>query len=470
MAVAIIAVAFSGTVAPSAAPMTSGTGGGYPGPGGGLPGHLPGDHIQHVITVMMENHVYDSFFGTYCQVLGPFCSMTANGIPSGTCIPYYPAQPSYGCVAPFNFTPAGLTIPDMEHDWYSGPLAYDHGAMDGFYNAEGTTNTFGHYNQTTIPIYWDMAEQYGMGDNFWGSNLSYSLPNHWYMVAGASPPFAYNGVPWYSNLQQTYLDQSNNTTTVEDLLNHSSVSWKYYDYSLLPYSQAIAGGGWGSAYDLWNPMAARAESYSANLSGHFVDRLNLVSDLQLGTLPNVSWVIPDPGYSDHPGYNLSAGESWVAQLVNAVASSSYWNSTVIFVTWDDYGGWYDHVAPPTILGDQLSFRAPVLVISPYAKENYVSHTFLTFVSLLHFIEWQFGLGCLRPMDCFAPLPLDFFNFNQPPRAPIIFHTSWTSATYPMPLQANGASAIWCSGCLGVNDRTWVGAPAPEPNPLVMDLN
>ncbi len=434
---------------------------GVPRPGDGLPGHLPNNHIEHVITIMLENHAYDSYFGTYCQVLGPYCSVTGNGIPDGTCIPYYPSAPWYGCVAPFDFTPAELTIGDMAHDWYSGPLARDNGAMDRFYEAEGTTNSFGHYNATTIPIYWDMAEQYASGDNFWGANLSWSLPNHWYLIAGTEPRIAYDRAVGFYGFEPNYLAQANNTSSVEDLLNHSSVSWKYYDTVLEPYGTAIQGSGiWGTAYDLWNPMAARAVSYGPAYASHFVDRSDFLYDVRHGGLPNVSWIIPDFWFSDHPGANTSSGEAWIAQLVNAVELSPYWNSTAIFITWDDYGGWYDHVPPPTILGDVLSFRAPILVISPYAKENYISHVQTNFMSLLRYVEWQFGLGCLRPMDCFAPLPLDFFDFTQQARSPIVFGTTWDTATYPMPLQQGGPMNFACDAC-----RTW-----EWPNPLVGNMS
>ena len=430
-------------------------GGGPPGwrtPGTGLPGHLPNDHIKHVITIMMENHDYDSYFATYCQTRGPYCSMTGNGIPAGTCIPYYPSDPSLGCIVPYNFTPAQLTISDMEHDWYSGGIARDGGAMDAFYQAEGTTNAFGHYNQTTIPIFWDMAEEYAMSDNFWGGNLSWSLPNHWYLLAGQTPPTVYDS---YISEPFTYLNEANRTRTIQDLLSPTPVTWKYYYYNLSSYNTAISSGGiWDTAYDYWNPLAARAESYNASFAHHFVPRQHLLYDLRHGTLPNVSWVMPDPAYSSHPGWNESNGETWIAQVVNALENSTDWNSTALFITWDDFGGFYEHVAPRMLFGDRLSFRAPILVISPYAKENYISHSPTNFMSLLRFVEWQFGLGCLTPTDCLATLPLDFFNFDQTPRAPILFGTMWNSTTYPMPLQGAKPIALSCSACLAVSALGW----------------
>ncbi len=337
--------------------------------------------------------------------------------------------------------------------------------MDGFYGAEGTNLTFGHYNQSTIPIYWDMAEEYASSDNFWAANLSYSLPNHWYLLAGQTPPISYDSYIKTVADRTTYRNQSNATTSIQDELNRTNVSWDYYDYPLLPENQSFATIGFGTAYDYWNPLAGRAESYSAPFDSHFVDRSQLVSDVNNRDLPNISWVIPTPQNSDHPGYNNSDGESWVSSLVDTLEASSYWNSTVIFVTWDDYGGFYDHVPPPKVLNDVLSFRAPILVISPYAKENYISHTQLDFFSLLRFIEWQFGIRCVTVLDCLAPLPLDFFNFNQAPRTPILFGTSWASTPYPMPLQKAGAMDMSCRSCLAIDPGAWGPSALPPGDPI-----
>lgn len=455
------------TLFPSTSAGSSSASASVGGPATGLPGHLPDDHIQHVITVVMENHDYDSYFGTYCLVKGPYCPMTGNGIPPGTCVPKYPTDPGYGCYAPFNLTPRQFLLPDMQHDWVSGPKAYDNGAMDGFYQAEGTNLTFGHYNQSTIPIYWDMAEEYATSDNFWAANLSYSLPNHWYLVSGQAPAISYDSYIKDTADRATYRAEANDTTTIQDELNRTNVSWTYYDFSLPSENQSFATIGFGTGFDYWNPMAGRAESYTPTYDSHFQNRTNFISDVQNGTLPNVSWVIPSPEDSDHPGYNNSFGEAWVSSLVNAVEVSKYWNSTVIFVTWDDYGGFYDHVAPPKVLGDVLSFRAPILVISPYAKEDYISHTQLDFFSLLKFIEWQFGLGCITPLDCLATLPLDFFEFNQAPRPPILFGSAWDTTRYPMPLQDGTALNMDCASCLTADLSAW-SAPNTAPGLPILD--
>ena len=428
-------------------------------------------HLDHVITVVMENRVYDNYFGEYCRTVGPYCSSTGNGIPAGTCIPRNPSNQSLGCVVPFNLTTSQFVTSDMPHTWTSGLAAWDHGAMDGFYVAEGTDGQpLGHYNASTLPIYWDMAEQYAISDNLFAANLSYSLPNHWYLVAGQAPNITQSSLLQSDADRALYLNQSNQTRTIQDVLNHSSVSWMYYDFALPTWAKATQTGG--SAYDFWNPMGARAESYSSEYAAHFAPRSQFLDDVANGTLPQISWVVPFATQSDHPGWNVTAGESWVAQLVNAVEASPEWNSTAIFVVWDDYGGWYDHVAPPWYMAKLLSFRSPAIVISPYAKENYISHQFLTFFSLLRFVEWQFKLGCMTPLDCAATLPFDFFDFNQTARPPMYFPTDWTQATYPMRLQTaeytlpDDRSVPNCLACVTISPANWVdGAPPPRSTSL-----
>ena len=147
--------------------------------------------LQHIVFVVMENHAFDNYFGTYCQVVGAFCPDTANGIPAGVCMPKdpYNVTGQTGCVRPFNLT--GETSKNPPHLWSNSNLAWDGGKMDGFYYAEKNwTLPMGHYNGSTIPVYWDMAQEFGLGDNFYSATRTYSLPNHWYIVAGQSPAAA----------------------------------------------------------------------------------------------------------------------------------------------------------------------------------------------------------------------------------------------------------------------------------------
>jgi phospholipase C len=434
--------------------------------------------ISHIVVVDMENHPFDNYFGTYCTSVGPNCPDTANGIPPGTCVPQNPANRTGPCVAPYNFPPSELQSADPRHEWNATVASIDGGRMDGFYNAEHSGIVpFGHYNGSTLPVYWDMAQQFGLSDNFFSSALSYSLPNHWYLLAGAAPPQSVNttvlsqGGP---TAKHAYLNASNRTPTVQDLLNQSpSTTWKYYDWALPSYQAAINGpvGTYlPSAYNYWNPLAARAESYTQWYVNHFAARSAFFNDTAAGQLPDVSWVIPDPSFSDHPPANLTVGESYVASIVNAIAASPAWRSTAIFVTWDDYGGFYDHVAPPSLDPLGLSFRVPMIVISPYTPAGLIVHSPGYFESILHFIEWRFGLGCLTHRDCNAPLPLDFFDFRMTPRPPVFFATSVAGATYPyVPPPVGLAGPAGSGSAFAIQPMRWnTGPPAPNLSPTSID--
>ncbi|HZY71001.1 MAG TPA: alkaline phosphatase family protein [Thermoplasmata archaeon] len=405
--------------------------------------------IDHIVFVVMENHPYDNLYGTYCTATGPNCPIAANGIPRGSCLPLNTTAPNGPCVRPFAFTAqnASVTTP-LPHDWNSSTRAFDGGLMDGFYAAEQSgRDPFGHYNGSTAPTYWDLAEEYALSDNFYSSVLSYSLPNHWHIVAGQAPPeIVTHGTglrgagPGFLQVDRQYLAEANGTSSVEDLLLNSSTSWGYYDFPLPTYDHALVANQSlsGAAYAYWNPLAAKAESYTAGLAPHFHASAQFFGDAHNGTLPNIAWVIPPSQYSDHPPERVDAAQGWLASVVDSVEASPEWNSSVVFVTWDDYGGFYDHVAPPVANGAQLGFRVPLLAIGPYVREGYVTHAPTYFESILHLMEWRFRLGCLVPLDCNAPLPLDLLNFSAPRRSPIFFPTDVNLTSYPMPLQPRGA--------------------------------
>ena len=395
--------------------------------------------VQHVVMLMMENRAYDNYFGAYCLTTGTHCRSATLGLSPTLCVPLFPSNPSAGCVRPYdyNLTPSTEQgLPDLIHTWAASHNAYANGSMMGFYVAEQQRNyTFGHYNGSTIPVYWDIAEEFGLADDFFSSTLTYSLPNHWYLVAGQSPSSTMGpNYPVYSNISadKLYLSQANATPSIEgELLNHPSVSWAYYDYNLSSYSHAIhdlSGTDGGSAFQLWNPLAAVNTSYTGSVPSHFRDRASFFSDLTSGQLPNVSYVIPNGSFSDHLPSNITSGEDYVASVVNAVEASPYWNSTAVFVSWDEYGGWYDHLAPSQVDANGYGFRVPLLVVSPWTSPGFVSARTLSFDSLLHFVEWRWGLGCLTNRDCNATLPTGFFNFALH-RAPTYFADA-NNSVYP----------------------------------------
>jgi phospholipase C len=436
--------------------------------------------IQHIVLLVEENHAYDNYFGTYCPTVGPHCSVAANAIPSGTCVPFNQLNYSQGCVRPYNFTTQQMVLKaTLPHNGNSSIYSWDNGSMDGFYGGEKSgTIPFGHYNGSTAPLYWDLAEQYSLSDAFFSAVLSYSLPNHWHIVAGQSPSEVLNRLPGVSRFpvpppsfrianDSVYLGQANHTPSIEDLLVHNtSVSWKYYHLPLTNYTNAIKDNvsnpvGKGGAYAFFDPQAAKYESYNSTFSPHFVQNTAFFTDARTGKLPALSWVMPIGQASDHPPANVTSAEGFVASVVNAVESSPDWNTTALFVTWDDYGGFYDHVAPPLFHGmTSVGFRVPLILISPYARTNYVDHTPTYFESVLRLMETTFHLGCLAPTDCGAPLPLTMFNFTQPPRPPMLFSTSASNWSYPMVIQTAKGPATGLPPYFPPNQYATIAANVP----------
>ncbi|MCI4336612.1 MAG: fibronectin type III domain-containing protein [Thermoplasmata archaeon] len=405
--------------------------------------------IQHVVFVLLENHAYDNYFGVYCQALSSLCPVTGNGIPAGDCVNMTPGSVTGGCIRPFALNASYVNVSlGGSHNYGASHKSYDGGKMDGFYAAAPhLKQVLGYYNGSTIPAYWNLAESYGLGDNFFSSALSYSLPNHWFMVAGAAPlesenpfgAFSRQGVAApLSGGEMQYLNQSNATPALDDELVNSSTTWRYYDDStnnqsfLAALNETVHGvNSQPSVFDYWNPLISKAETYNYNLNSHFVPRGNFFNDTKNGTLPNVSWIIPAGFMSDHPPDNLNNGMGFVSSIADAVMNSSLWKSTAIFVSYDEYGGYYDHVAPPQIDQWGLGFRVPVYVISAYTPEGYISHVQTRFESVLHLMEWRFGLSNLTFRDGLAALPLDYFDLNATPRAPDLITMG---NPYPMPQQ------------------------------------
>lgn len=413
--------------------------------------------ISHIVFVVMENHAYDNYFGVYCQKIGTNCPVAGNGIPAGDCVNMTPGNAAGGCIKPFPLNASFVIHSDgAGHNWGSSHTSYDNGLMDGFYAASGRNkNVLGYYNATTLPTYWDMAEQFGLGDDFFSAALSFSLPNHWFVLAGQAPVASENppagdfpslgtARPLSGNEMQ-YLNESNATPAIDDELVNTSASWKYYDYSLQNESysyalnQTVLGNtSFPSIFDYWNPLIGKAQTWGPTFASHFVPRDDFFNDTANGTLPDLSWIIPGYYESDHPDDDLNNGETFIASILNSLQNSSYWKSTAVFVTWDEYGGYYDHVAPPQVDQYGLGFRVPLLVFSAYTPEGYISPTFTNFDSVLRLMEWKYSLQNLTYRDGLANLPLDYFDLNATPRAPdpVPFGTP-----YPMPEQIQSLKRV-----------------------------
>lgn len=388
--------------------------------------------VKHIVWIIQENHSFDNYFGTFPG---------ADGFPPGTCSPVLPG--SKRCIAPFHM-PKNMPPCDLSHRWVVAHAAYDHGAMDGFVWAEGTPFTIGYYDQRDIPNYWAYAKHFTLCDRFFSSLMGASGPNHLFTVAAQSGGVI-NNLFSIKEVDQ-YLDSDDGYTfaTMVKLFTKADISWKYYVQTQLfqpngQKSENPANPEAPKEYSLWNPLPAfKAIRDNPALMAHLVAQKQFYRDLKQGTLPKVSWVIPMYVDSEHPSEPPWLGMWYVTHLLNALMQSPAWKSTVVFLTWDDYGGFYDHVPPPLVDAFGYGPRVPTIVISPFAKPGYISHQTYDFTSTLKFIELRFGLSHLTPRDGRANPMFDCFDFEQKPTSPLVI---------PIPAKLPQAPAPpWPQGC------------------------
>lgn len=261
------------------------------------------------------------------------------------------------------------------------------------------TKTLSYYDWHEIPNYWEYARRYVLCDAFFSSLAGPSEPNHLYTVAAKSGGLVNNPPASIDGQDGVYT-----FPTMAELLQNSRVTWKYYDEKPNPRK-----------HSLWNPMPGfRQFQRSPELMSHLVGLSQFYEDAKSGRLPEVCWIVPTPIDSEHPPADSARGMRHVTDLVNAIMRSEAWKDTVIIITWDDYGGFYDHVAPPAV--DQYGYgpRVPALVISPFARPGFICHTKFDFTSPLKLIEERFGLKPLTSRDANANNMLDCFDFRQRP--------------------------------------------------------
>jgi len=291
--------------------------------------------------------------------------------------------------------------------------------MDGFAE-EGSLLPYSYISPTEIAPYWTLAQEFTLGDRMFQSNSGPSFVAHQYMIAGQSGNASENpsGSIWGCDApagDTVQLVGPNGTDlpgvypcfdyqTMADLLDAKGVTWRYYapgpttdQYFILSAYQAIRHIRFGP--DWTNNVIAPETTVLTDIAG--------------GHLAQVSWVVPAFNNSDHPGAPPQ-GTAWVASIVSAIGQSQYWNSTAIFISWDDWGGWYDHVPPPQIDAMGLGFRVPVIVVSPYARHGYVSHVTHEAGGFLRYMEEVYGLGSLGTRDAASDDFGDCFDYTQTP--------------------------------------------------------
>jgi phospholipase C len=410
-------------------------------------GHEPRTPIKHFITLMQENHSFDNYFGTYPGADGP---------PGGVCMPADLDEPREGCVKPFHL--ANRPITDLGHSQEVFQRQYRSGRMDGFvsaYRHEGLNgeNAMGYYNDQDLPYYWNVADRYVLYDRFFTSAAGGSVWNHMYWVTG-SP-----GNPKADVIPEGGFDD---LPTIFDRLEEAGVSWRFYvqnyDPTINHRTADDPSKGDKVSQVIWCPPLLYDRFIdNPELSSHIVDLEEYFKDLRKGSLPAVSYIVPS-GASEHPPGSIQAGERFVRGLLNALASSSAWSSSAFHWTYDDWGGWYDHVKPPKVDEHGYGFRAPALMVSAYAKPGEVVHTELDFTSILRFIQDNWNLEPLAERDANANSLADGFDFTRGPRPPEFIpaervpRVAPETARRPVIYLAYGVSLLFAAGLLTLSGR------------------
>jgi len=368
------------------------------------PGPLAKSPIQHVIIVIQENRSFDNLFQGY-----PGADTQAFGYGLlGNKIPLRPVSlaAKYG----------------LDHFSPQFFADYDNGRMDGFQSEPAggphpADPAYGYVPHAESKIYFQMAHQYVLADRMFTSHIDASFVSHQYIIAGqAQHSVDVPTIEWgcggnnEDTVETLLADRSYgpqqspcfNYTTLGDELDKAGLSWRFYAAGLT---------------DIWSGYQAISHIYNGpDWANVIAPNTQFLSDVGNGILSNVTWITPTCTTSDHAGCGTKLGPEWVASIVDAVGESRFWDSSAIFIMWDEWGGWYDHVPPPYVDYDGLGIRVPLLIVSPYAKRGYVSHVQYEHGSVLRFTEDQFGLLPMAASDKRANSPQDdAFDFTASPR-------------------------------------------------------
>ncbi len=428
---------------------------------------LAQSRIKHVVIIMQENRSFDTYFGTYPG---------ADGIPTQNgkftvCV----NDPVAGkCVYPFH-DPANRNL-GGPHGQNNAVADINGGQMNGFIgqaergkancvtpndptcgSGGGSTDVMGYHDAREIPNYWTYAQDFVLQDHLFEPNASWSLPSHLYMISEWSakctkandPMSCINALQSPGNPPDFHPNHPKETnapppdyawTDLTYLLFKNQVSWKYYVQTGTQPDCANDAADCPPVHQdaktpgIWNPLPYFDTVKQDNQLQNITNVTNFYRDAKNGTLPAVSWITPSGANSEHPPALVSDGQAWTTSLINAVMQGPDWDSTAIFLSWDDWGGFYDHVVPPHVDENGYGLRVPGLVISAYARQGLIDHQVLSHDAYIKFIEDLFlGGQRIDPRTDGRPDPrptvredvpilgnlLADFDFNQAPRAPVV---------------------------------------------------
>ncbi|HEX6932625.1 MAG TPA: alkaline phosphatase family protein [Streptosporangiaceae bacterium] len=421
---------------------------------------LSGIHkIKHIIVLMQENRSFDSYFGRFPG---------ADGFPRGVCLP---DPVNGGCDRPF------ANHKDSQDNDPHGSNAFvrdvNGGKMDGFVamaeealckpGSPCKPDVMGYHTRSDIPNYWAYAQNFVLNDRMFESANSWSLPAHLFEVSAWSARCRVPSRPMTCTGSNNPVRRSPANpvpyawTDLTWLLHRKHVSWGYYLDHGAETSTRRAG-----VPRIWNPLPGFSDVHQDRQTGNVRPLSAFLSQAKAGTLPKVAWVAPDPVHSEHAPALVSTGQAFVTRVINAVMRSPDWRSSAIFLSWDDWGGLYDHVQPPQV--DKLGYgiRVPAIVISPYARRGFIDHQILSYDAYLKFIEDDFlGGARLNPAtdgrrdprqgvrETFRILGnlIKDFNFGQAPRRPLILNPCPRTTLIPAPKPS-------CNGTVALHVDTW----------------
>jgi phospholipase C len=365
--------------------------------------------IKHVVFLIKENRTFDHLFGTFPGARGVRVGMDG------------------GVRRPLVRGTDQATYEDIPHCYECALLAWNGGRMDGFNQTEAADRwAYTQLHRDQLPNYWRWASNNVLFDNFFASAQGPSFPNHLYSIAAQSggandnprrkPGLGSNTFGCDAPDEQLVevVDSEGVVKRVRpcfdfltegDLLSRAKIPWSYYA------AQEDQKGYIWSAYSAIRRYRENPERWRRHIFP--VDRV--VQDIRAGALPPVTWITPRFELSEHPEFNFCHGENWSTKVINAIMRSDMWKDTAIFLTWDDYGGFYDHQPPPQVDDFGFGIRVPMIVLSPYADRGRVSHELGEFSSVLRFIEDNWGLSTLTHRDRDATPMLSAFDFSQTPR-------------------------------------------------------
>jgi len=372
--------------------------------------------VEHILVLMQENRSFDTHLG----------KLHDEGQPRSRPVPKHasnpdPLDPSMS-IAPFH-QDLYCEVADLDHSWNGSHHEYDGGKMDGFTAANVNTNdsngsrTMGYHDNADLPFYYGLYSTFAMADRYFCSVLSQTFPNRFFLLAATSFGHIANDFP-QDCAQPCDPGTEYAQRSIFNVLDEAvpPVTWKVY-FSEIPFADEFA--------------------YVRTRSTNVVPIDQYYVDAMTGQLPQVAFIDPlfvgssNTENDEHPTANIQVGEQFVEQVVNALMTSPEWSSSVLFLTYDEHGGFYDHVKPPAACTpddippmiaqtdepgefDRYGFRVPFVAISPYSKAGYVSHKVYDHTSILRFIETRFDLPALTRRDANARPLLELFNFDDPP--------------------------------------------------------